>query len=358
MHRTRFGDMEPGLPEEYQEEERLGSLRDTHDDLISEGMTLISDAYLAPLIRATEEQGVACECVAPEGRNYVELLRLIRERRPDLAVLGAVGHGADPGSLLGSLTERTLIAGQGGDTLIVRRPWSFRNRPVVVGVDGSQNSYAALVRAIEIAAAFRTTVTAVAVYDPFFHSGVFSTIAGVLPAEAQNRFNFAAQEQLHDEIIDQGLERLYRANLERGARLAGSLDFPVETEVLAGKVSTQLLHYAAAVGAGLVVVGRFGLHRESESLIGSNTHTLARTSTTNVLVVEPPKTPVVLPETPAGQVPALTWTPEAEAILRRIPAFARGMAKTAIEEHVRDRGLDEVTESAVREVSRRFGMGG
>ncbi len=46
MHRTRFEDMEPGPPEEYPEEGRLGSLRDTHD-LISEGMTLIPDACLA-----------------------------------------------------------------------------------------------------------------------------------------------------------------------------------------------------------------------------------------------------------------------------------------------------------------------
>ncbi len=132
----------------------------------------------------------------------------------------------------------------------------------------------------------------------------------------------------------------------------------METEVLAGKVSTKLLHYAAAVGAGLVVVGRFGLHRESEALIGSNAHTLARTGTTNVLVVEPPKVPITLPEAPVEQAPALTWTPEAEAILRRIPPFAQGMAKTAIEEYARGEGLAEVTESAVRDVSRRFGMGG
>jgi len=50
LHRTLFNEMVPGLPNQYQEEERLTLLRESHEDLISEGMQLFSDAYLAPHI--------------------------------------------------------------------------------------------------------------------------------------------------------------------------------------------------------------------------------------------------------------------------------------------------------------------
>ncbi|MBP7299657.1 MAG: universal stress protein, partial [Methanoculleus sp.] len=156
MHRQRFEDMEPGLPGQYQKEERLNDLRATHDDLISGGMALISDAYLAPLAEKAAARGIPFEPVIAEGRGYVEILRLIRECRPDLAVLGATGHGQTPEVPLGSLAERVLLYAGTGDLLLVRRPWSLKNRPVVVGVDGSDASYAALERAATIAAAHGT----------------------------------------------------------------------------------------------------------------------------------------------------------------------------------------------------------
>ncbi len=355
MHRQRFEDMEPGLPERYQEEERLGSLRATHDDLISGGMALISDAYLAPLAAKAAARGVPFEPVTAEGRGYVEVLRLIQEHRPDLTVLGATGHGQTPEVPLGSLAERVLLHAGTRDLLLVRRPWDLKDRPVVVGVDGSDASYAALHRAAAIAAAFDAPLEAVAVYDPFFHTAVFPVIAGVLPEEAQRRFNFPAQERLHDEIIDRGLEHLYRRNLERGAALARTLGARVHTAVVAGRVCPQVHHYAAVRGAGLLVLGRYGLHREEESLIGSNTLSLARMSTTNVLVVAPPETPVAVPDLPIDAIP---WTPEAENLLSRVPPFARRMARVAVEEHAREGGLSRVTESTVRDVARRSGMGG
>ncbi|MDD3932685.1 MAG: universal stress protein [Methanoculleus sp.] len=355
MHRQRFEDMEPGLPERYREEERLDGLRATHDDLISGGMALISDAYLAPLAAKAAARGVPFEPVTAEGRGYVEVLRLIREHRPDLTVLGATGHGQTPEVPLGSLAGRVLLHAGTRDLLLVRRPWDLKNRPVVVGVDGSDASYAALHRAATIAAAFDAPLEAVAAYDPFFHTAVFPVIAGVLPEEAQRRFNFAAQERLHDGIIDRGLEHIYRRNLERGAALARTLGARVHTAVVAGRVCPQVHHYAAVRGAGLLVLGRYGLHREEESLIGSNTLNLARMSTTNVLVVAPPETPVAVPNLPIDVIP---WTPEAERLLLRMPPFARRMARMAVEEHAREGGLSRVTEDAVRDVARRSGMGG
>jgi len=356
MHRVRFEEMEPGLPEKYQEQEHLQHLRRTHDDLITEGMRLIAESYLTPLGEKARQKGLAYEGVTPEGRNYVELLRTLREREVDLVVLGAWGHGRVPEESLGSLTERVLLHAHSTDILIMRRPWNFKGRPIVVGVDGSQNSYAALKRAAELASAFDARLEAVAVYDPFFHTGVFKAIAAALPGEAKARFNFEAQEKLHDEIIDRGLEKLYRQGLERGALMVRSMGVEVHLEVVAGKVYSQLHHCAALREAGLVVVGRWGLHREDISLIGSNTLNLARLTATNLLVVAPAEEgELEVPELPEEE--ALPWTPEAEAILERVPPFARRMARRAVEDHARAKGLSEVTPEVVQEVARLFGMG-
>ena len=71
LHRTRFGEMEPGLPDQYQEEERLSYLRETHEDLISDGMQIISDSYLAPLAQQAKALNLSFEAATPEGHHYV-----------------------------------------------------------------------------------------------------------------------------------------------------------------------------------------------------------------------------------------------------------------------------------------------
>ncbi|MGZ7109536.1 MAG: universal stress protein, partial [Methanobacterium sp.] len=181
MHRTRFQDMEPGLPDKYQEEERLEYLRGAHEDIITDGMQLISDAYLAPIVKEAENRGIKYKGSTPEGRNYVELLKVIRNDKSDLVIMGAWGHGHVGDGSLGSMTERTLLYAPQSDVLVMKKPWNFKGRPIIVGIDGSENSFAALKKAVEISKIVNAPVEGVAVYDPFFHVDVFSTISKVLP---------------------------------------------------------------------------------------------------------------------------------------------------------------------------------
>ncbi len=356
LHRTRFEEMEPGLPSQYQEEERLTSLRETHEDLISEGMQLISDAYLASLAQKAKTLNLSFSGLTTEGRHYVKLLQAIREQQVELTILGANGLGFVPEESLGSLTERLLLYNDSGDILVIRQPWCFKNRPILVGIDGSPNSYQALKCAVELGNLFEASVEAVAVYDPYFHSAVFKTIANSLPQEAAARFNFTAQEKLHDEIIDRGLETLYQDGLSRAKLVAEEMGCKITTEVLAGKVYSQLHHHAALRNAGLIVVGRFGLHQEKESRIGSNTLKLARLTPFNLLVVNPPAHEIKLPEiSREDENSQLIWEPEAERIVQRIPGFVRKMALKSIEARAREEGLDHVTAELVIQVSGKMG---
>ena len=358
MHRTRFEDMEPGLPDKYQEEERLEYLRGAHEDIITDGMQLISDAYLAPIIKKAEERGIKYAGSTPEGRNYIELLKVIRKQQSDLIIMGAWGHGNVGDQSLGSVTERTLLYAPQSDILVIKKPWNFKGRPIIVGIDGSENSYAALKKAVEISKIVDSPVEGVAVYDPFFHTDVFSIISNALPDEAKERFNFEAQEQLHDEIIDKGLETLYKEGIERGILMARSMGVEVYPEVAKGKVYSQLHHHAALKGAALIVVGRWGLHQEVESVIGSNSLKLARLSDTNVLVVGQPKESLKVPDLLVQEERKnLEWTEDAEAMMEKVPPFAQKMAHKMVENRALERNENIVTLDIVNEMANLFGMG-
>lgn len=358
MHRTRFEDMEPGLPDRYQEEERLEYLRNAHEDIITDGMQLISDAYLAPIVKRAEERGIKYEGSTPEGRNYIELLKVIRLQKSDLVIMGAWGHGHVGDGSLGSVTERTLLYAPESDILAMKKPWNFKGRPIIVGIDGSENSYAALKKAVEISKIVDAPVEGVAVYDPFFHTDVFSVISRALPDEAKERFNFEAQEKLHDEIIDKGLETLYREGIERGILMARSMGVEVYPEVAKGKVYSQLHHHAALKGAGLIVVGRWGLHQEDESVIGSNSLKLARLCDTNILVIGQKDESLNVPDIPIQEkIKSLEWTGDAEAMMDRVPPFAQKMARNMVENRALEKDEMIITLDTVKEMADLFGMG-
>lgn len=46
MHDMRFRQMEGGLPEQFREEQELERQREVHDDLITRGLSIITDSYL------------------------------------------------------------------------------------------------------------------------------------------------------------------------------------------------------------------------------------------------------------------------------------------------------------------------
>ncbi len=74
----------------------------------------------------------------------------------------------------------------------------------------------------------------------------------------------------------------------------------IKKEILTGKVCSQLSHYASAINAGLIVVGRFGSNRDGPTPMGSTPSALARIASTNLLVVD------IQQEPPAGEPAAST----------------------------------------------------
>jgi len=221
MHDYRFKQMEYTLPEEYQDETELARQRKIHDSLITMGLQLISDSYLDVLQARCQEAGLVYERKTFDGKHYKVLADDIAQSDYDLVIMGALGIGAVKDSLIGSVCERVTRRVQ-RDVLVIKHledPVAC-GETILVGIDGSPQCFGGLKTAIELSKAFHKPIEVVSVYDPFLHYVAFNGIVDVLSEQAAKVFRFKEQEQLHEEVIDTGLAKIYQSHLEVAREIA------------------------------------------------------------------------------------------------------------------------------------------
>jgi nucleotide-binding universal stress UspA family protein len=397
LHDVRFRQLETGLPAQFQTPEEIKRQRKVHDKLIEKGLQLISDSFLDQVERRCATAGVVLRRQLLEGINYEEVVkevncgegtlpsligfdpsiatnydggenqrsdvklgadgRIVAEdetqdeklagssgRRYDLVVMGAHGIGRQPYSQLGGVVGRA-VRGIEKDMLIVRDDAPLAGGRLMVCVDGSSYSYKAMRTALELAQAFGATLYVCSAFDVEYHHAVFHNIKDVLSVRASKVFKFEEQEELHNNIIDKGLLKLSQANLKRAEVMAREFpDVPLETQILIGKPFQVVLQWAEEVSPTLLIFARHGAHRIDGTDIGSQADNLVRLARGNVLVVgtigvRPEEIPWIEQDGEA----ALPWAPEAEVRIQRVPPFAQGIARKAVEEFVVEHGGDIVT---------------
>jgi nucleotide-binding universal stress UspA family protein len=181
-----------------------------------------------------------------------------RSRSAEMVVVGSHGHGRLPGSLLGPVSWRVACHGQ-GRIVVVRGQWRPVNQspgPVVVGVDGSTESRAALGFAFEEAALRDVPLVAVC---------ALADAPGLLGATLRMEEDFSRvvtpQEKEHPEVA-------------------------VLRQVVFGPPRTALL--TAASEAQLLVLGSRGLGGLDGMSLGSVAATLLQHSPCPVAVVHRP----------------------------------------------------------------------
>ena len=388
LHDVRFRQLETGLPAQFQTPEEIKRQRKIHDKLIEKGLQLIADSFLDQVGARCEKAGVPLTRQLLEGINYEEIVREVNRgegrlpgligfdpnraagydgaervrgdvqvdeagrmiaeeedeaarlagtsgRRYDLVVIGAHGLGRQPSSQLGGVASRAL-RGIRKDALVVRDDRPLEGGRIMVGVDGSSYSYVGMRRALELAQAFSASLYVCGTFDVEYHHVVFHNIKDVLSVQASKVFKFEEQEELHNNIIDKGLLKLCQANLKRAEAMAR--EFPgveVKTQILVGKPFQVVLQWAEEVGPSLLVVARHGAHRVEGTDLGSQADNLVRLAPCNLLLVgtegiRPEDIPWIEEDGKAG----LPWAPEAEVRILRVPPFAQGIARRAVEEYV------------------------
>src|SRR5918911_356899 len=301
LHDYRFKQMEYTLPEEYKDETELERQRKIHDSLIAMGLQLISESYLDVMKAKAEAAGLSFTARMMDGKHYKALIEDCAASDYDLVVMGALGMGAVKDSQLGSVTER-FVRRVTTDTVVVRSPDPLRDEQ--------------------------------------------GAIVGVLNEKASKIFRFKEQEQLHEEIIDTGLAKIYQSHLEIGRKLAADDGVELSITLLDGKCFEKILTFARKEQPWLLIMGRVGVHSdEHETDLGSNTENLLRLAPCNVLLTGGK----VYPPLDVKAEEIISWTEEAEARMERVPPQVKGVARTALLRYAIEQGHTVITNKVIDE---------
>ncbi len=350
LHDNRFRQMEGGLPERYRQEDEMERQRGVHDDLITRGLGIVSDSYHDSAVKVCDAAGIPYRRLNPEGKNYRRIVEAAQSGDFDLLAMGSMGLGAVSGSVLGTVCQRVARRSP-IDVLVVREPGRrIGDGPLVVALDGSHRSFGALLTALDLARRVGGDVHAVAAYDPYFHYVAFDKIAGALSEEASKEFRFKEQEDLHEEIIDAGIAKIYQSHLEIAEEVAKQEGTELVTKLLDGKPYQVIANYAKEVGASLLLMGKTGIHSDADLDIGGNSENLLRNAPCHVWLGQAtftPPTDVVARET-------IVWTEEAEDKMTRVPETARGMVRMAVLRFAQESGHTVITSALIEEATNRF----
>src|SRR5256886_2343559 len=273
--------------------------------------------------------------------------------------IGAHGLGRQPYSQLGGVVARVL-RGVEKAVLIVRDDRPLEGGKFMVCVDGSSYSYRGMKMALELAKSFHGSVYVCSAFDVEYHHVVFNNIKDVLSYQASKVFKFEEQEELHNNIIDKGLLKLSQANLKRAEVMAQEYpDVPIKTQILIGKPFQVIMQWAEEIKPSLLVLARHGAHRIEKTELGSQSENLVRLAPCNTLLtgtvgIRPEDIPWIEEDGQAG----MPWAPEAEMRILRVPPFAQGIARRAVEEYVLEQtggaeatGTKKGVREGVREVA-------
>ena len=180
-----------------------------------------------------------------------------RSEDAEITVLGAHGHSALPGILLGSVPLHVTAHGR-GRIVVVRGRWKAVNGPagpIVAGVDGSSASQQALPLACEEAALRQVPVEAVCAL-----ADAPGTLGEARKIEEEFDHEITCQEKAHQDVT-------------------------VTRRVDAGSPRTSLL--TASSGAQLVVVGARGRGGFRNLVLGSVAEAMLYYSPCPVAIVQP-----------------------------------------------------------------------
>ena len=390
LHDVRFRQLETGLPAQFQSAKEIKRQRKIHDKLIEKGLQLISDSFLDQTAISCEAAGVPLTRQLLEGIHYEEVVReanrglgrlpsligfdpniadkydggdtvrsdvivdedgrIVAEdeeqdeklagssgRAYDLLVIGAHGIGKQPYSQLGGMVSRVIRQVE-KDTLIVKDDRALAGGDWIVCVDGSSYAYKAMRQTLEMAQEFGAKLHVCSAFDVEYHHAVFGNIKDILSVQASKVFKFEEQEELHNNIIDKGLLKLAQANLKRAEVMAQEFpDVEVETQILVGKPFQCILQWVEEINPSLLIFARHGGHRIEGTDMGSQAENLCRLVQTNILLigitdVRPDDIPWIEEDGETG----LEWAPDAEVRILRVPPFALGIARKAVEEYTLD----------------------
>ncbi len=233
---------------------------DADDAVSAEAFTATAHAALASARALAEARGIGTTTAAPLGSPSAAVLRQVGPH--DLLVTGTHGHRPVARVFLGS-TSSALVTHSHAPVLVARRSTAAPDAPVVVGVDGSPSSAAAVALAADEADARGVGLRAVLALPPV--------------VDAAGLVDVPDGEQLQEAraLVTEAVAGLAEDHPDVDVSAAVVVSHPVDA--LLGASQT----------ACLVVVGSRGHGALRRMLLGSVSREVSQRAACPVLVVHP-----------------------------------------------------------------------
>ncbi len=228
--------------------------------VVTEGYVLDSSTLLEDAVKILADEGVAHATTEQRTGPVVDEVLKAAEFA-SILVIGSQGHGPAAEAFIGSVSQHVARHAT-CPVVVVREPRDSHSRRIVVGIDGSRSSAAALEYACRRAES--TGESVVAIHG--WHVRAPST--DVWSSEARN--------------VEVGESERLLAESVAGVR-EDHPDVHVEQEVVL--VNPERCLVDASAGASLVVVGSRGLGYFSGLLLGSVSQAVLHRATCPVVVV-------------------------------------------------------------------------
>ena len=213
----------------------------------------------------SKEYGIEIESLICEGEPPQVIVDVARAKGADLIALGTHGRRGIKRLIMGSVTSQVIVSSS-CDVLVVKRPCGGcggKYKSALVPFDGSQSSRNALGRALEIAKADGTGVTALYVMPRYEEMMEFFMTEGM-----KNSMYQEAQKVL---------------NAAKAAASAQGL--PITTMVDEGAVSEKIVYLADKLWCDLIVMGSHGWTGINKAIIGSTAERVITGANCPVLIV-------------------------------------------------------------------------
>jgi nucleotide-binding universal stress UspA family protein len=253
----------------------VGLLEDVHDpdDDAGSWRTGLRDLVERTWCSELAQSGCEHRVVVRDGPPVDVLMAVAREERADLLIVGSRGIGATiPALALGSTSLRVLRAALVPVLVVPSTPDvepaadGLGLCRILVGVDRSEPSFAALGLAADVASATNASISVLEVfeYEPPFPLGPATSVT-------------SRGEELAIETMHSLLEADVCSIRDRGVA--------VQVIVRSGEPAPTLLAVAEEMAADLVVVGTHGRGDPAEPLLGSVARTVVNQVRCPTLVV-------------------------------------------------------------------------
>jgi nucleotide-binding universal stress UspA family protein len=209
----------------------------------------IADSEMAAIITNVEQ-----------GQAYEKIADVADTENCDIVVMGRHGVHQIERMLMGSVTSR-VIGYTPKDVLVIPRDATIRWENILLAVDKSEYSEAAVKHAMDFALSYGARVTAVSVVD------------------VNDEF-YAQVPHAVDQLVDKA-----KSLLEEIRKSAEALDIKTETIVREGEAYEKILETAEEKNSNIIFMGSHGRTGFRKLVMGSVTEKVVGFSTCPVMVI-------------------------------------------------------------------------